>query len=286
MTPLRPRNMIYRKSVPGISPVPNQFRPLQSCRYPPDNSHTFERWYLDTFLSSDKTPRIYLPVQWTAFYCNNRFGQDKGAIVQLQRYLDTLDKSIPYYTIVQFDDGILNKVDHLDLKIFSMGGGRVDYPIPLLCVPHKFHGSVPRETFASFIGNETHAIRKEVFALEGKPGYYISRKPHKMAEYTEWMHRSLFSLAPRGYGTSSFRIAEAVHAGSIPVYITDIRCLPYGMPFDYGITLSAGEDIHGALFRADIPRLQERLREVRDLFTYTGCKNMILKELRNDTKNI
>jgi hypothetical protein len=282
MTPLRPRNMIYRKAVPGIEPVPNQFKPVQNYRYPSDNAHAFERWYLDTFQSSDKTARVYLPVQWTAHYCNNRFGQDKGAIAQLQRYLDGLDTSKPFYTIVQFDDGILNNIDHLDLKIFSMGGGRVDYPIPLLCQPHKFHATVPRETLASFIGNETHAIRKQVFALEGKPGYYISRKPHKMTEYTEWMHNSAFSLAPRGYGSSSFRIAEAVHALSIPVYLSDHHCLPYNMPFDYGVLLRPGDDIDAALQAADVTSMQQRLREVKELFTYQGCKNMILKELRNE----
>jgi len=282
MTPLRPRNVIYKRAVPGIEQVPNQFKPVQNFRYPADNSHAFERWYLDTFLSTDKTPRMYLPVQWTAFYCNNRFGQDKAAILQLQRYLDALDRTKAYYTIVQFDDGILNNVEHLDLKIFSMGGGRVDYPIPLLCIPHKFHGNVPRETFASFIGRETHTLRKSVFELSGKPGYYISQKPHSLSEYTEHMHRSVFSLAPRGYGLSSFRIAEAIHAGSIPVYISDQHCLPYNMPFDYGLILGPVDDIDNALRRADVGALQMQLREVRELFTYTGCKSMILKELRNE----
>lgn len=279
---LRPNYGIYRKSTPGIEPVPVQWKPVQNFRYPVDNSHAFERWYLDTYLSSEAQERIYLPVQWTAIYCNNKFGHDKQVIKRLQMYLDKLDTSKSYYTIVQFDDGILNDVDHLDFKIFSMGGGRVDYPIPLLCMPHPSVKVAKQDLLASFIGRETHPCRKEIFALAGTDGYYISHQPHKMSDYTAYMGRSKFSLCPRGYGSSSFRICEAVMAGSIPVYISDQHCIPYNMPFDYGLLLYPGDDIDAALRGSDVSALQRRLQEVRDLFTYGGCKKMILKELMNE----
>ncbi|KAJ1465033.1 hypothetical protein T484DRAFT_1866809, partial [Baffinella frigidus] len=35
---------------------------------------------------------------------------------------------------------------------------------------------------------------------------------------------SVFSLAPRGNGASSFRIFEALEHGSVPVYIYDATC--------------------------------------------------------------
>lgn len=279
---LRPNYGIYRKSAPGIEPVPVQWKPVQNFRYPVDNSHAFERWYLDTFLSSDTRERIYLPIQWTAVYCNNRFGEDKQIISRLQAYLNKLDTTKSYYTIVQYDHGILNDLSHMDIKVFSMGGGRVDYPLPLLCMPHAPARGVKQDLTASFIGHETHPCRKSVFALDGKDGYFISRKQVKMSEYTWYMARSRFSLAPRGVGVTSFRIGESVLAGSIPVYISDVHCIPYSLPFDYGILLKLGDDIEEALQEADIRAMQERLREVRELFTYVGCKNMILKELKNE----
>lgn len=279
---LRPRQVIYRRQATGIEPVPVQWKPTQNFRYPIDNSHAFERWYLDTYLSGDVRERVYLPVQWTAIYCNNQFGENKTVIQNLQRYLDRLDTSKRYYTIVQFDNGIINNIDHLDLKIFSMGGGRVDYPIPLLCQPHRPQKGVKQDLLASFIGRETHPLRKKVLALEGKEGYYISQKPHNMSEYTWYMARSKFTLAVRGYGPTSFRLCEAVQAGSIPVYISDQHILPYNLPFDYGIQLGQDDDIDKALRGADVRYHLDKMREVRDLFTYVGCKNMILKELKDE----
>lgn len=279
---LSPRQVIYRKPVPGIEPVPVQWRPVQNFRYPIDNAHTFERWFFDTFLSGDTRDRIYLPVQWTAIYCNNKFGNDKRVIDQLQVYLNKLDTKKRYYTIVQFDDGILNNIDHLDLKIFSMGGGRIDYPIPLLCTPHRPQKGVKQDLIANFIGRETHPIRKSVMALKKQEGYYISSDPHNMSEYTWYMIRSRFTLAPRGYGPTSFRLCEAIHAGSIPVYISDNHILPYNIPFDYGLKLGPEDDIVKAIDRTDAHYHLERMREVRDLFTYVGCKQHILKELKNE----
>lgn len=279
---LRPNYGIYRKSAPGVEPVPVQWKPTQNFRYPVDNSHAFERWYLDTFLSSDTRERIYLPIQWTAVYCNNRFGEDKQIISRLQAYLNKLDTTKSYYTIVQYDHGILNDLGHLDIKVFSMGGGRVDYPLPLLCMPHAPAKGVKQDLTASFIGHETHPCRKSVFALDGKDGYFISRKQVKISEYTWYMARSRFSLAPRGVGVTSFRIGESVLAGSIPVYISDVHCIPYNLPFDYGILLKPGDDIEEALQVADVRAMQERLREVREFFSYVGCKKMILKELKNE----
>jgi hypothetical protein len=268
---LRPRQVIYRKAAPGIEPVPVQWKPVQNFRYPVDNSHTFERWYLDTYLSGDNRDRIYLPVQWTAIYCNNKFGQDKQVIAKLQVYLDKLDTTKRYYTIVQFDDGILNKIDHLDLKIFSMGGGRVDYPIPLLCMPHRPQKGIKQDLIANFVGRETHPVRKRMTELKDN-----------MSEYTWYMARSKFTLAPRGYGPTSFRLCEAIHAGSVPVYISDKHVLPYNLPFDYGIRLGPDDDIVKAIELADFHWHLQRMREVRELFTYVGCKNMILKELLNE----
>lgn len=279
---LRPRQVIYRRQAKGIEPVPVQWRPVQNFRYPIDNAHTFERWFFDTFLSGDTRERIYLPVQWTAIYCNNKFGHDKRVIDQLQVYLNKLDTKKRYYTIVQFDDGILNNIDHLDLKIFSMGGGRVDYPIPLLCTPHRPQKGVKQDLIANFIGRETHPIRKSVMALKKQEGYYVSAEPHSMNEYTWHMSRSRFTLAPRGYGPTSFRLCEAIHAGSIPVYISDKHILPYNIPFDYGLKLGPEDDILKAIERTDVHWHLQRMREVRELFTYVGCKNMILKELKNE----
>jgi hypothetical protein len=142
-----------------IADVPAEFMPEARITYPKHNREIFERWYWM------RTPVIaegwtYLPVQWTAYYVNNGFG--KRGIEELQAWLKTLDPSLKYYTIVQYDDGILNDLSHLDIKVFAMSGRRIDYPLPLIACAHKhrFAGE-KRKYFMQFTGKNTHCRRKQ-----------------------------------------------------------------------------------------------------------------------------
>ncbi len=218
---------------------------------------------------------------WTAYYCSNGWGKKSGPLATLQTFVDSLPRTERYYTICQFDDGPMVDFKDLDIIVFGMAGGRVDYQIPLLCQPHAHINKPNRDITASFIGRITHACRAGVLALSGRPGYYVTDKDHAITQYTAIMQRSVFSLCPRGYSATSFRIMEAIHAASIPVYISDQFLLPYGLPFDYGVCVKAGEDIVNALCYADITRVQERMNEVKHLYTYNGCKQKILEELKN-----
>jgi hypothetical protein len=53
----------------------------------------------------------------------------------------------------------------------------------------------------------------------------------KINPSNEWEHdisRSKFNLAPRGFGRTSYRLAEIIQIGRIPVYLyDDISWLPY-----------------------------------------------------------
>lgn len=284
MRPLYPRIVTSKRLQAGIEHVPVQYKPMQQCRYPIDNNITFERWYMETYLSSDARDRVYLPVQWTALYCNGNFGEDKTVIRQLQQFLDKLDTTKKYYTIVQFDDGILNNIDHLDIKVFAMSGPRIDYPLPLLCTPHKFRFDEKRDIFASFVGRETHPIRTEMIKqLEGKEGYYISTKEHGMKEYCRILARSKYALCPRGYGQSSFRIQEAIEFGAVPVYISDEHILPYRQfLFGYAIEPQTNYDHY---LKVTLNTWCSRLPADKHLFTYPGCKQMILHELTQNESN-
>lgn len=283
-----------RKPQPGMVPIPAQLKPTQRMIYPPDNTMPFERWYLNSYLSSDARERLYLPIQWTALYCNNNFGKCNKTRATIQTVLNGLDKNKKYYTIVQYDDGILNDITGLDIKVFAMSGPRIDYPLPLLCTLHGFKFNCKRDIFASFIGRETHPIRTAMIKqLYGKEGYYISTKPHSLKDYCEILARSKYALCPRGYGQSSFRIQEAIEYGAVPVYISDEFIFPYNMPtFVFGPTVECQPDtfdyfeldewlkagdavIHNNLY----PMIIEKNKQ---LFTYTGCKSEILLFLKNE----
>jgi hypothetical protein len=279
-----------RQLPPGIVTVPVQFRLKHPFKYPPSNHLEFERWYFETYSPAMEADRLYLPIHWTSYYCANKFGADPRSIKHLQSFINSLDRSKKYYTICQYDDGPDNKdrinFKELDIKVFGMAGGRNDYPIPLVCQPQPIKKVQNRDLYASFVGKITHEIRgKMIKALEGIEGCFISTKDQKMDEYCTTMARSVFALCPRGYSATSFRISEAIEHGAIPVYISDKHLLPYNLPFDYGLIIGPNDDIKQAL--SDVPKpmitvLRQNLERIKPYFTYQGCKQKILEELRNE----
>lgn len=223
--------------------VPEKFQPKHPFHYPPDNHTEYERWYYENY-DFQETEREYLPIFWTAYYVKNKFGQHKPAMVDLQKFLNTLDRSKKYYTLVQYDGGIQHDLSHLDIQVFSMSGGRTDYPLPLIAMPHPFECKpIDRYKVANFIGKITHPIRTTlVDNYSINPSWYVSRHSHTLEGFCTWITRSVFTLCPRGYGPTSFRIQEALQYGSIPVYISDEWVIPHNIPFtDYGVLIDAAD---------------------------------------------
>ena len=279
----------------GIINVPPHLIQMQYNRYPPDNGVTFEMWYFKNYTYKDDRERFYLPIQWTALYCNNGYGN--GPIIKtIQKFIDDLDKTKKYYTIVQYDDGILNNIKDLDIKVIAMSGPRIDFAIPMLCTPHKFNFKPDgkRDIFASFIGSLTHPIRATMIdQLKDKEGYYVTTKQHSLYDYCKILARSKYALCPRGYGQNSFRIQEAIDMGAIPVYISDEFVLPYNMPtfvFGPSIRIKEGDldffEINEALKAHDEVIHKDLYHTIntvnKSLFTYAGCKQEILNYLKNE----
>lgn len=265
--------------------VPAKFRPHMKGNYPDDNDQIFEEWFYDHYSGSHE--RIYLPVFWTSYYVNNKYGKDKVAISELQTFLNKLDRSKKYFTICQYDDGILNEVRHLDIKVFGMSGHPIDYPLPLLCKPHKFSFDIPRDLTANFIGRVTHNIRgKMLKAIPKSNSWYISEHNHKLSDYCRIIARSVFTLCPRGYGQTSFRILEAMQQWSIPVYISNEFVLPHNIPFyTYGVQIKEHEienivDILNYITPEEIKHKQQAIKELYGkYFTYEGCREVVLGNL-------
>jgi len=265
-----------------------EFQPHQGHKYPEDNKQEFERWFFENTTPGELLgkERIYLPVFWTGYWCNNGYGKKTGASRRLQHFIDDLPRDKKYWSICQYDDGPMVDFKDLDIKIFGMSGGRIDYPIPLLCQPHKFEfPNIKKDIFCSFVGSDTHPIRRKIVKeLEGREGYYVTLKKLPLKEYCEILARSVYALCPRGYGPTSFRIAEALHYQAIPVYTSDAYVFPYNFRFDsYGYViddpsmidyeLKGGEDLC-----FDVGKLQN-MDAMRALFTYEGCKQKILQNI-------
>lgn len=268
--------------------VPEQFRPHIRVDYPPNNDLIFEEWFFKNIRFSERMgfdgKRTYLPIFWTSYYVNHNYGNDKVKLQELQDFINSLDKSKKYFTIVQYDDGILNDVSGIDLKVFGMGGGHYDYPLPLIAKPHPYSFTSQRDIFCNFMGGLTHQIRKDLLGVAKRAGYLVSTSSMPIEQYCLNLSRSVFTLAPRGYGVTSFRLMEAVQYGSIPVYISDHKMVPHNLAFDYGVIIDPHDipnidKILRSFTPEQIAEKQEKLKAAYEIFTYEYCKEAILKNI-------
>lgn len=263
--------------------VPEQFRPHIRVDYPPNNDLIFEEWFYQNFFVYNLDIE-YLPIFWTSYYVNHNYGNDKFKLQELHNFINSLDKSKKYFTIVQYDDGILNDLSGLDIKVFGMGGGHYDYPLPLIAKPHPYSFTSHRDIFCNFMGGLTHQIRKDLLGVAKRAGYLVSTSSMPIGQYCLNLSRSIFTLAPRGYGVTSFRLMEAVQYGSIPVYISDSKMIPHNLPFDYGVIIEPHDipnidKILRSFTQEQIAEKQDKLKDAYEIFTYEYCKEAILRNI-------
>lgn len=239
-----------------IEKVPSKYQPNYKSNYPSysDGKNMEEVFY--QILNSNKdeieTDIIYLPIFWTSFYITRNYGEN---ILDLYDYLDSLDKTKKYFTIVQYASGIYYRINKPNIVVFSAGGGGLndksnnpvkilnyyglqrhiffgnkgDYDIPLMCQPILYETEYkPRKILCSFMGRfDTHKCRLDMKIKLEKYGYLLSQS-QDFKIYSNLLKNSEFSLCPRGYGYTSFRLFEAIQNLSIPIYIwQDKTVLPF-----------------------------------------------------------
>lgn len=264
--------------------VPKEFQPQIKVAYPDGNKPIFEEWF-NGWYAEEKAPREYLGVNWTSYYVNNKYGKDERALKKLQHFLNGLYTSKKYFTVLQYDDSILNNVSHLDLKVFGSGGGRIDFPIPLICHPHGRQEN-QQDIFCNFVGSLTHQIRRDIIRKKWSNDYYISTDHHDIKSFCNILSRSTFTMCPRGYGASSFRICEALEQGSIPVYISDRFIKPFNHDmYDYAVLIDPEhideiDLILKSLSSEQIKSMQEAGKHYyQEYFTFDGCRKHIIENI-------
>ena len=187
--------------------------------------------------------------------------EDNDFLWTLWDLLRDLPPNKTYFTVVQHDDGIVFSSKSTNLITFGMGGiGNI--PIPLTYdenLSFDTYKNSEKTVFCSFVGSLTHPCRKQMVeafssraevadriswsnraevadrsTMTNKPDIFIvvddwtnQIQEEKQTLYLQVMGKSRFTLAPRGYGKTSFRLYEALRMGSIPVYIYDDPWLPY-----------------------------------------------------------
>ena len=119
-------------------------------------------------------------------------------------------------------------------------------------------------------------------------GFDIVLSKISYEQFVDKMERSVFSLCPRGYGATSFRICESLQQGSIPVYIYDKDWTPWYDEFnfeDIGIKIHESQiekipNILESLDSEHIKILRENGNNIyNEYFDYKNCSLKIINKL-------
>jgi hypothetical protein len=209
--------------------------------YPPYHTGYYIEDFFYNFYKNNCTSleikKQYIPIFWTSCYINNNFLSNRSSCNFIQEYLDTLDSNKEYFTIVQFDDGVLHNLP-TNTTIFEAGGNGNGIPIPLVCSPipeNLVRDNICKTFFCSFVGSITNTIRSNIIDLYGRDSdFYFSTQDwnpsveiNRLQHFVDITQASVFTLCPRGYGAQSFRLYEAFQLNSIPVIVYDKQWLPF-----------------------------------------------------------
>jgi len=208
--------------------------------YPPYNATLPLEDYFHKFAEGKSFNRQYIGVSWTTLY-------NDGTNIDVQAVLNRLPRDGSYFTVCQHDDAPQRHFLPKDTMIFSAGGNATRgniIPIPLICSPIVLPNediSVEKELLCSFVGSDTHPIRKKMIQqFENDDDFAIIHREWAMNVgeaslnlFKRITKRSVFALCPRGYGKTSFRMYEVMQMGAIPVYLSDDHYLPWADELDW-----------------------------------------------------
>ena len=274
----------------------DEFRRDSGIVYPPFCKMYFEKYfytYMQTLYSENKITQelyeSYIPVFWTELQITDGFDNIKG---NLQTAIDNLPTDKLYFTVVQHDDGIMIRIPN-NVIVFGMGGiGNIPLPLTYDNTDlFEIHKNNPKTVFCSFVGSLTHQCRVIMVSAMNKPDVVIITdnwtfqiKEDKQQLFLDITSKSRFTLAPRGYGKTSFRMYEALRLNSIPVYIYDDAWLPYIDALDWSklavlVHIDNIDTLYNRLKGISDEQITEMLdyyHSVEHYFTYDGMCEYVL----------
>lgn len=239
--------------------------------------------YPQTVKSPNEADYVYIPYFWTRYHLKNNYGS--SGLQVLQEAVDEITAlGIPTFTVCQYDDGPLVRLDNCRIFLGSRKTQEnLDAPLLASRLPGRFVSNDSKFLF-NFIGRvDTHPIRKELVArLETLESGFVSIGGVSARHYSKILRQSEITLAPRGYGGSSFRFFEAIQAGSVPWLIGDIDSRPFKSQIEwddfslYSRTVSEFAEQFDALSVPQIRLMRGRLNETLKPILRLGNWNWLL----------
>ena len=285
--------------------TPSEFLDFSIINYPSgNNKKNFEAYFYEYFKKNNINSKYtYIPIQWTNYLVKNNYGRD---IDDLKIFLNkNLESNKKYFTIVQYAGGPL--VDLENTLIFSMGGA-FDTSIPktsqLISLPLIYdlddtitQQPTDKKYIASYIGRPTHKIRVELERkLKSESSYFIQNLESMNSNislenqmlFNKTMSKSYFSLCPRGYGPTSFRLYESIAAGVVPVYISDSHFLPFTDIVnwkDFSLILKPRKInklkkiLQSSIEEGDYKNLSKNLQKIKHYFNFSYLSKYIVSKV-------
>ncbi len=289
----------------NIFNTPTDFLDFSVNNYPSRNiKKNFEAYFYNYFINNNfDSQYTYLPIQWTNYFVKNGYGKN---IDELKVFLNNnLKPNQKYFTIVQYAGGPLVQLENT--LIFSMGGtfntkipkSSKVIPLPLIYDLEEAPNEITKKNYlASYMGRPTHKLRiKLEEKLKSENSFYIKNLNSMNSEisinnqlkFQHIMSESYFSLCPRGYGPTSFRLYESIAAGVVPVYISDSHFLPYTDRVnwkEFSLILKPrkinklNKILQSSLDKGDYSNLNKNLQKVRHYFNFSYMSKYISSKVK------
>mmetsp|Transcript_2359 Transcript_2359/g.3629 ORF Transcript_2359/g.3629 Transcript_2359/m.3629 type:complete len:388 (-) Transcript_2359:16-1179(-) len=198
-----------------------------------------------------------------------------------------------YVVVSQDDQGITADLFEKKPNILVLSaGGYGHIPIPL--IKGELSYVEPRknnkyEWDVSFCGSSSSHPSRTAMLIEAEKEIklkglsYVNRN----GPIAQFVEQTKVNLAPRGYGRSSYRFAEIVQVGRIPVYMfndfswaayegTPAAITEFGFHSQLGDAVRLVEGIQAVVKNdTELNRRFQKVKEVRQLYTYGGLIQQI-----------
>jgi hypothetical protein len=259
----------------------------------------------------DKTDLNYIAVPWTQILNSSWINYPNGQSPEY--YLRILSKENikqqNNFTVCQHDDYIALRLyfKHLNItKVFTPLHDidnkikNIDF-IPISFTSLFNFKNVKKDILFSFVGTHTsHVVRyKMKERIQGdniiyRDSYHVNSNSFKKTtnlkekeelEYKSILERSKYSLCPRGSSPSSVRFWESLHAGCIPILISDNWKLP---EWDWSKTIiKIKESVFDRLSYNDIKNYLNNISKEKEQEMRENCKKAYNKfKMENYTQYI
>ena len=274
--------------------------------YPPYHEGMYlEEYFVEKFHKEQiDTDRIFIPIHWTAVF-NYRASEglqpgskNHGLRQKLFAKLSQLDPAKSYFTVSTHDDAPQGVFPNDTIHFYAGGNSQLENckAIPLIASGFKEVQDYQKMVFCSFVGSTTNPLRNHCLAtLHEKPGYLIKAfqwQPNVTQDQSSLFYnltsQSRFTLCPRGYGATSYRLYEAMQLGSIPVYVSDKHLLPWSDELDWSEfcvlikpeDISRIDEILKSYTETQIRKMQQKISQVYpSFFTIPATYENICKRL-------